>query len=191
MANFNCYIRFYLPLNSSNIPNTDNVGWCDLQIDGLNGASLEFDEFTTVKSPVFAFGSDGGKGYVRIFPAAKTLDIYTSPLLLCMFKFTATQAQVTNFLDNIRTPGLLTFQRKTNYYSLYKVTSGPFQVYTKERYNTMGATATWANWLGDSRLKTIYDKYTDGSTGYKKYATWELFNEFYTAWSFVALNKAS
>ena len=74
-------------------------------------------------------------------------------------------------------------------YSLYRVNSGPFTVYTNERYNSFGATATWANTLGYSGLKSIYDQYTNGSNGYQNYAAWEMFNDYCAAWSFNELNR--
>lgn len=182
MANFDCYVRVYVPLDSNGKANTSDMGYYDLQIDGLNGASLEFDSNTNVKSPVFAFGGSSGKGYVKIFPASKTNTFHSGKKLLCKWHFTATSAKVQSFISTMQ--NMLTYQSKSNGISLYKVNSGAFTTYNVNRYNPFGATATWCNMLGNSTLLTIYNKYTNDSTGYKNYAAWEMFNANYTAWRF-------
>lgn len=195
MANFDCYVRTYLPLTTAGLPDINNVGWYDLQIDGLNDADLVFDEHTTVNSPVFAFcknvnsneSGNANNGFVHIFPEADTTTIYTTPLLMCKYKFTASQTATRNFINTMK--DMLTYTGKEGNCSLYRVNSGPFMTYTDERYNSFGATAVWANWLGYSGLKSIYDQYTNDSDGYLNYAAWEMFTDRCSAWSFNVLNR--
>lgn len=186
MANFDCYVRIYLPLNAAGMPDTNQFGMYDLQIEGINDADLPFDSHTTVNSPVFTFGGIGGNGYVRIFPDAKTSSIFSNQLI-CKYHFTASDTAVMNFLTTLK--NTLTFVNKDSNSSLYRVTSGPQTVYNDHRYNTFGATAVWAGALGDNTLVNIYNTYTNDTTGYWNYAAWEMFNTFHTAWSFDYLLK--
>ena len=185
MANFDCYVRVYVPLTSSGTPDTSSLGHFDLQIDGINDASLPFDSHTNIRKPVFSFGGINGAGYVKIFPETKTNVFYNNNMLLCKWHFTATSAMVQSFVTTMQ--NMLTYQSKSNDISLYKVTSGPYQTYSVNRYNCFGATAAWCSWLGNNTLANIYNQYTNDGTGYQSYAAWEMFNANYPAWRFTSL----
>lgn len=185
MANFDCYVRIYLPLRANGTPDDSQFGHYDLQIDGIGDASLPFDSHTNIKKPVFAFGGFGGKGYVKIFPETKTSAFYTGEMLLCKYHFTATAANVQSFVTTMQ--NMLTYQSKSNGISLYKVTSGPYQTFSANRYNSFGAVAAWCSGLGDSGLANIYNQYTNNGTGYMNYAVWAMFNTYFGAWRFTKL----
>lgn len=187
MGKFNCYARIYLPLTASGTPSTGHIGWYDLQIDGSNDAGLEFDNQTNIQNTVFEFRNISGNGYVRIFNETKTSIIHSGHFVLCKYKFTASRDATLSFINKMKE--MLTFSYKNENYSLYRVSSGSFQVYTKERYNSFGATAIWVNWLGSSSLKKIYDQNLDDDTGYLNYAAWEMFDQHYNSWSINELKR--
>lgn len=68
MANFDCDVRIYLPLDANGRPKTSDYGHYDLMIKSMGNTPLNFDSHTSVVDPVFSYGgSNNGQGYVKIF----------------------------------------------------------------------------------------------------------------------------
>lgn len=186
MANFDCFVRIYLPLNADGTPQPLAFGRFDLQINSINGAQLVFDSHTAVVNPVFRFEGQAGAGYVKIFSEARTRQVQTNDCLLCKYHFIASDTAVMSFVQMLQ--GMLTFVagNTDKDMSLYRVTTGPFQTYTTARNNSFGATAIWCSALGMSILNNIYNT-TEAQLNYMTYASWELFDQLFGSWQFDKL----
>lgn len=181
MANFNCYVRIYLPLDANGRPKTSDFGHYDLAINSLGGAALNFDSHTSVVNPVFSYGgSNNGQGYVKIFNQNKTLNIFTGDMLCCTFPFTASSDKVGAFITQMQK--VLTYSSKDSNCSTYKVNSNwGFKTFTTARNNSFGAVATWCSALGDNGLLNIYNS-SAAKSNHMNYAAWAMYNQYYGAW---------
>lgn len=185
---FECYVRVYLPLDSSGKPSTNTFGRYDLQIQSKNGKKLEFDSHTKIVNPVFSFDGISGVGYVRIFAPANTNKVYRNHKLACMYQFTAPDSKVTSFIDYLKDNLTYSSTYSNSYCSTYRVNDNGWKQYTTARKNSFGATATWCYKLGMDKLYTIYNKAASVSN-YMKYAAWKLFDAMYEYWQFVKIYK--
>lgn len=173
MASYTCRINIYLPLNSNLSPATSSTGHFDIQI---------------MKSSVSLMGKTYSNPHVSYGGAGVTItngSSFTLPekYLHCYLPFTVTDDDITNLDTN-----WLKKYCASSSNNVYDVTSGDFKTYSVKRYNCFGAAAQWCNLMGYSTLKNIYDKYTDGSDGYKNYIAWAMFKTYHMAWTYAALN---
>lgn len=188
MANtFTCSVRIYLPLDSGGEPETSNFGRYDLQIDSINGKALEFDTHTTVVNPVFSYCNVNGNGYIAIFNQEDTRKVYPAEVLMCKLRFTASETKVKDFLAKIKAMSLYHESISLDFCSAYRVGTGGFENYTNELYNSFGATAIWCDWLGQDKLRDIYE--ATSTTNYMDYSAWALFDQYYEKWRFTNLYK--
>lgn len=133
MANFDCYVRIYLPLDANGRPKTSDYGHYDLMIKSMGNTPLNFDSHTSVVDPVFSYGgSNNGQGYVKIFNPNKTVNIFTFDMLACTFHFTASSAKVDAFVKQMQK--VLTYSSKDSNASTYKVNSNwDYKTFTNPR----------------------------------------------------------
>lgn len=157
MANFDCYVRIYLPLDANGRPKTSDYGHYDLMIKSMGNTPLNFDSHTSVVDPVFSYGgSNNGQGYVKIFNPNKTVNIFTFDMLACTFHFTASSAKVGAFVKQMQK--VLTYSSKDSNASTYKVNSNwDYKTFTTARNNSFGAVAAWCSALGDNGLLNIHN----------------------------------
>ena len=94
MADFNCHVRIFVTTddNGNIIRSNDKTGHFELQIDGLNGASLNFDGHTFNK-PVFSYGGAGVTMYNGSLVPYNNCRYYS-------FDFTAPSDKVYDFIMN-------------------------------------------------------------------------------------------
>lgn len=185
MANFDCFVRIYLPLDSNGKPKPADFGQYDLQINSINGAALQFDSHTSVVNPVFSYCNVNGHGYIAIFNEANTRLVYPKKVLMCKLHFTATSDEVQDFVDKIKAMSLYHESNSTDYCSAYWVGIGGFENYTAELYNSFGATAIWCDWLGLDTLRNIYE--ATPTANYMNYSAWAMLDEYYDNWQFTNL----
>ena len=186
MANFDCYVRIYLPLDANGRPKTSDYGHYDLMIKSMGNTPLNFDSHTSVVDPVFSYGgSNNGQGYVKIFNPNKTVNIFTFDMLACTFHFTASSDKVGAFVTQMQK--VLTYSSKDSNASTYKVNSNwDYKTYTTARNNSFGAVAAWCAALGDSGLLNIHNS-SAAKSNYMTCATWAMYKQYYAAWAHCLL----
>lgn len=185
MANFDCYVRIYLPLDSNGKPKPAEFGRYDLQINSIGGVALDLDAYTSVVDPVFSYTNVNGKGYVGVFNQKDTRLVYPAKVLMCKLHFTASKATVQSFVSKLK--AMMTYDANTSldFISAYRVTSDGFDNYTDNLYNSFGATAVWCDWLGKGLLRDIYE--ATSTANYMNYSAWSMFDQYYEDWGFTNL----
>lgn len=183
MANFDCYVRIYLPLDANGRPKTSDYGHYDLMIKSMGNTPLNFDSHTSVVDPVFSYGgSNNGQGYVKIFNPNKTRSIFKWDMLACTYHFTAPSSKVDAFVKQMQK--VLTYSSKDVTCSTYKVNSyWDYKTFTTVRNNSFGAVAAWYSVLRDNGLLNIHNS-TEAKNNYMSYAAWAMFQKSYAAWQF-------
>jgi len=185
MANFDCFVRIYLPLDSNGKPKPAEFGRYDLQINSIGGAALNLDEHTSVVDPVFSYTNANGKGYIGVFNQKDTRLVYPAKVLMCKLHFTASQATVQSFVGKLKAMMTYDADVSLNFISAYRVTTGGFENFSANLYNTFGATAIWCDWLGQGLLRDIYE--ATSTANYMNYSAWSMLADYYDKWQFTNL----
>ena len=176
MADFNCHVRIFVTTddNGNIIRSNDKTGHFELQIDGLNGASLNFDGHTFNK-PVFSYGGAGVTMYNGSLVPYNNCRYYS-------YDFTAPSDKVYDFIINKMRDTYLDTDNETVYSNrvVYRVKTGPFQQYNINSTNCFTAVAAWCSWLGYNTLSNI----VANSNSYTDYIAWRMYDRYGSAWTY-------